>query len=123
MSLGSSSVSSIAFSPLSQDFCGVSREEVGVPKKTTLLSRMYEDKDIIAVSQHFFEERFRSGAADLNEQRRSEFEDEHRPMPPYELAHATRKGGGGIAKRLPQANSPSPPFAQGGNGADTPKTE
>jgi hypothetical protein len=38
VSLGSSGVSSIAFSPLSQDFCGVSREEVGVPKKTTLLT-------------------------------------------------------------------------------------
>jgi hypothetical protein len=31
-------VSSMAFSPLSQDFCGVSREEVGIPKKTTLLT-------------------------------------------------------------------------------------
>src|SRR5438132_2584628 len=36
--LGSSSVSSIAFSPLSQDFCGMSREEVGIPKKTTVLT-------------------------------------------------------------------------------------
>ncbi len=38
VSLGSSGVSSIAFSPLSQDFCGVSREEVGIPKKTTVLT-------------------------------------------------------------------------------------
>jgi hypothetical protein len=38
VSLGSSSVSSMAFSPLSQDFCGMSREEVGIPKKTTLLT-------------------------------------------------------------------------------------
>jgi len=38
VNLESAGVSSIAFAPLSQDLCGVSREEVGRPKKTTLLT-------------------------------------------------------------------------------------